>query len=130
MKHLLFFSKAIALICISILLFNGCALIFKGTSEKVNFTSEPSGTKVYVNGQLMGNTPLELKLESKKTYVIEFKKEGYESKTIQLSNSVAAGYIVLDVLFGVVPVIIDAATGAWYTLDQDHINGVLEIQKK
>ncbi len=108
----------------------GCALIFQGTSEKVRFSSEPSETKVYVNGQLMGTTPLELKLDSKKTYTIEFKKDGYESKTVLISNSVGAGYLILDILFGFVPIIVDAATGAWYTLDQDNVNAVLEKQSR
>ena len=113
------------------LLFNGCALIFKGTSEKVSFNSDPLASKVYVNGQVMGNTPLELKLESKKSYTIEFKKEGFETKTVHLSNSIGAGYIILDIIFGfgLIPIIIDAATGAWYTLDEDHINAILEKQK-
>jgi len=123
-------SKAVALIIITILLFNGCATIFHGTTDKVSFSSDPSGCKVYINGQLMGSTPLELKLESKHSYSIEFRKEGYETRTVQITNSVAGGYIVLDILFGFVPVIIDAATGAWYTLDQDHVNGVLEKQNK
>jgi len=130
MKRFLFFRNTIAITIISVLLFNGCALIFKGTSEKVSFSSEPSGAKVYVNGQLMGNTPFELKLESKKTYTIEFKKDGYESKTVHISNSVGAGYIILDILFGFVPIIVDAATGAWYTLDQDNVNAVLEKQSR
>ncbi|MGB9702376.1 MAG: PEGA domain-containing protein [Candidatus Kapaibacteriota bacterium] len=130
MKNFQIFGKAISIIIISILLFNGCATIFHGTSDKVSFSSEPSGCKVYVNGQLMGNTPLELKLESKHSYSIEFKKDGFESKTVQITNSVAGGYIVLDILFGFVPIIVDATTGAWYTLDQDHVNGVLEKQNK
>jgi len=110
-------------------LLNGCATIFHGSTDKVNFSSDPTGAQVYVNGQLMGTTPLELKLESKHTYTIEFRKEGYVNKTVLLTNSVGAGYIVLDVLFGLVPVIVDAATGSWYSLDQEHVNGVLEQQQ-
>ncbi|MGC9093737.1 MAG: hypothetical protein ACP5JH_10890 [Bacteroidota bacterium] len=33
---------------------------------------------------------------------------------------------MLDILGGLIPVIIDAATGAWYYLDQTSINAVLE----
>lgn len=105
---------------------SGCATILKGSSDKVDFSSEPTGAKIYVNGSLMGTTPTTLKLESKKTYTIEFKQPGFETKTITLTNSVGAGYLVLDILFGLVPVIVDAGTGAWFTLDQDHVNGVLE----
>lgn len=110
--------------------FYGCATVFKGGNQKIDFSSNPSGAKVYVNGQLMGTTPFEIKLESKKTYTIEFRKDGYENKTVVVTNSVGAGWIILDVLFGLVPIIVDAATGNWYNLDQDHVNAALEQQQK
>jgi hypothetical protein len=99
--------------------------------DKVDFSSDPTGAKVYVNGQLMGTTPFETKLESKHTYTIEFRKEGYENRTVMITNSVGAGWIVLDVLFILllVPIIVDAATGNWYSLDQDRVNAPLEPVK-
>ncbi len=108
---------------------NSCATIFHGSSDKIDFSSDPTGARVYVNGQLMGTAPLELKLESKHTYNIEFRKEGYQNKIVVLTNSVGAGWIVLDVLFGLVPIIVDAATGNWYSLDQEHVNAALEAQQ-
>jgi len=33
-------------------LFSGCATIFKGSTDKVNFSSEPTSAQVYVNGNL------------------------------------------------------------------------------
>ena len=112
-----------------ILLLSNCATIFKGTSEEVNFNSEPQKAEVFVNGQSMGVTPIALKLESKKTYTIEFRKDGYKSKTYNITNHVGAGWIILDVLAGLVGVIVDAATGAWYSLDQKNVNAVLEQQQ-
>jgi hypothetical protein len=47
-----------------------------------------------------------------------------------LSNSLGAGYVIFDILGGLVPVIIDAATGSWYVLDQDNIYMSLEKEKK
>ena len=38
-------------------------------------------------------------------------------------------WIILDVISEIVPVIIDAATGAWYELDQKNINAILEVKK-
>jgi len=124
-------KKVKALLCLLIFCLSlslGCAAIFKGTSDKVDFSSEPEGAKVYVNGVLMGDTPLNLKLESKRTYYVEFKKEGYETKHFTLTNHVGVGWIILDVIFGVVPVVVDAATGSWYVLDQDYVNAVLETE--
>jgi len=106
--------------------FVGCATLFKGTTQEVNFNSDPQKAQVIVNGVEMGETPVALKLETKKTYTIEFQAEGYKPKTYTITNSVGAGWIILDVLSGLVGVIIDAATGAWYSLDQDNINAVLD----
>jgi len=117
------------MLIVAVLLAVGCATIFKGASENVDFSSDPSGADVYVNGSLRGKTPINLKLESKKTYTIEFKKDGYEPRTYTLTNHVGAGWIILDILAGLIPVIIDASTGAWYELDQDAVNAVLEEQQ-
>ena len=107
---------------------SSCATLFKGTSEEVRFGSEPQKAEVWINGVKMGETPLSLKLESKKNYQIEFRKEGYKSVTRNITNHVGAGWIILDVIAGLVPVIVDAATGAWYSLDQKNVDAVLEIQ--
>jgi hypothetical protein len=111
------------------LIINSCATIFHGSTDNVNFNSEPVGAKVYINGAYMGVTPLPINLKSKITYTIEFRKEGFENKTVLLNNSVGAGWIVLDVIFGFIPIIVDAATGNWYSLDQDNVSAALEKQQ-
>ena len=118
------FSAVISFVFIS------CATIFKGTTDEVSFSSDPSGAKVYINGSLLGTTPVQLELKSKNSYTIEFKKEGYEPRTVVLNNSVGAGWIILDVIFGIIPIVVDAATGSWFSLDQEHVNAVLEQQQK
>ncbi|MCJ7484092.1 MAG: PEGA domain-containing protein [Thermodesulfovibrionales bacterium] len=123
-------KKTISVLClISFLFMTGCATLFKGTSENVNMQASPVQADVYINGQLMGKTPLQLKLASKKEYAIEFRAEGYQTRIYNISNKVGAGWIILDVLGGLIPVIIDAATGAWYKLDQDNINAQLIKQQ-
>jgi hypothetical protein len=77
----------------------------------------------------MGTTPIRLKLESKRTYIIEFKKEGYETKVFTITNHVGVGWVILDVIGGLIPVVVDAITGAWYELDQDAVNAILEKQQ-
>ncbi len=106
--------------------FQGCATIFKGSTDTVNFTSEPTGASIHVNDINMGKAPIMLQLKSNKTYNIEFRLDGYETKNYILSNSVGGVWIVLDILFGTFPAVIDAVTGDWYSLDQNQINGVLE----
>jgi hypothetical protein len=103
------------------LLVTSCATIFKGATDPINFGSNPVGAEVYVDGKLMGKTPLNLELTSKKTYVIDF-KIGDQTKTVNLTNKVGVGWIILDVLAGLVPIIVDAATGSWYQLSPKDIN--------
>ena len=93
--------------------------------EKVGFSSDPDGAEVYVNGTLLGKTPFELNMKSNKTYTLEFRKEGFEPRNVVLNNSVGGGWVVLDILGGLIPVVIDAATGDWYYLDQDYVNAIL-----
>ena len=119
-------GKLLGLALIFILLLNGCATIFHGTTDEVIVTSQPQNTKVYINGIMVGNTPLKMKLDSDRSYAVEFKKDGYESRTTMITSSVSGGYVVLDVLCGVWPIVIDAATGAWSSLDQDQVSVVLD----
>ena len=74
----------------------------------------------------MGVTPVELNLKADKSYTIEYRKEGYQSVTRVVNSKVGAGWIILDVLGGLIPIIVDAATGNWSKLDQDSINAALE----
>ena len=123
-------KKSIAVLCIiSFLSLSGCATLFKGTAEKVNMGSSPVRADVYVNGQFMGTTPLQLNMAVKKSYAIEFRAEGYQPRAYHINNRVGAGWVILDVLLGLVPVIVDAATGAWYHLDQKNIDAVLVEQQ-
>jgi hypothetical protein len=118
-----------SIIALSILL-TGCATLFAPKTNPLAVSSEPHGAEVYVNGFKMGTTPVELSLKPDKSYTIEFRKEGYESVTRVVNTKVGAGWIVLDVLGGFIPVIIDAATGAWNKLDQDAVNAALIEQNK
>ncbi len=74
----------------------------------------------------MGETPFKTKLSVRDEYTIEFKKEGYETKTFFLDNKLGGGWLVLDILAGFIPIIIDAVTGDWYELETDNVNVLLE----
>ena len=105
---------------------SGCATILAGKQADVSFSADPEGAQVYVNGSLMGTTPVQVKLENNKDYTIEFRKEGYQSKTVFLNKGLGAGWLILDIVFGLVPVIVDAATGDWNFLTTDNVKVALE----
>lgn len=113
-------------IIIIVIQLTGCATIFKGTNSHLGMHSNPSGAEIFINGKYIGKTPLSLKLTSKTTYMVEFRKEGFKTITRNVTNKVGAGWVILDVLAGLVPVIIDAVTGSWYHLDEKNVDVQLE----
>lgn len=103
----------------------GCATLFNPKQADVNLSSEPQGAEVYVNGFNMGTTPVTLLLEKKKTHTIEFKKDGFETRVYVINNHVGIGYVVLDIVAGLVPIVVDAITGDWYQLNETDVRVVL-----
>lgn len=111
---------------ILILIVSSCATLFASKSQTLSFNSDPDKAIVYVNGERKGTTPLQLSLNPSKYYTIEFRKEGHKSITKTLTTKVGITWIILDVLGGFVPIIVDAATGNWKEFDQEVINSNLE----
>jgi PEGA domain len=120
--------KHTVLIAILAMVFSGCALIFKGDSARITFTSNPTQAEVFVDGSPIGQTTTQAVLKVNQSYTITFRKAGYADQTYVLSNRIGALWVVLDVLSGLVPVIIDASTGAWYEFDTNTVNVTLTPQ--
>lgn len=104
---------------------SGCGTLFNSGQEDVAMSSEPNEAEVFVDGSRVGQTPVTLELDNQATHTVTFRKEGYQEATCQIGTSVGAGYVVLDVLGGLVPVIIDAATGKWKSMDKGSCNVTL-----
>lgn len=75
--------------------------------------SDPHGAEVFLDGNRVGTTPMRLRVDNGKSQVVTFKKAGYKDVSCQLTSKTGAGWVVLDVLTGLVPIVIDAATGNW-----------------
>ena len=106
---------------LALVLVSACATLFNADRDPVSFGSEPTGAEVWIDGTNRGRTPLTLELQPNREYQVVLKLHG-EERAFELTNSVGAGWIVLDVLGGLIPVIIDAATGEWKELDTKAIN--------
>ena len=111
---------------ITTLTLTSCATLFGPKSHALSANSNPPGAEIYVDGERMGITPLKLELDPSKTYSIEYRKEGFRSITKTVKGKVGVKWIVLDILGGFIPVIVDAATGNWYEFEKDRINTNLE----
>lgn len=103
----------------------GCGALFNSGPQPVTFTSNPPGAAVWVDNVPRGQTPVMLSLSKNDNHTILFKMDGYQEFGATINKKVSAGYVVLDILGGLFPVIIDAATGSWYKLDANSIHGPL-----
>ncbi len=102
-----------------------CATLFESEVRPVSVLSEPEGAEVLVDGVRMGMTPVVIELLNQRSHVITLRKDGYKDVTCRLYATVAAHWVILDILGGLIPVIVDAATGKWKTLDSDHCGVIL-----
>ena len=74
-------------VLISAIFLSGCATIISGDTETVTFNSSPEGADVYIDGAIIGKTPVSIVLEKNKKDVVMFKKEGYQAVTRDLTKS-------------------------------------------
>ena len=107
---------------------SGCATVFKGSHATVRLNSEPEGASVILNGNRIGKTPMLFTTTTKEECFLQFRADGYEPRFTSITHSIGGGWVALDVLLPlyVVNILVDALTGAWFYLDQDAVDVVLE----
>lgn len=115
----------VGLVVMSLLL-TGCATLFKGQRQMVGAGSSPVGAEVFVNGVSMGFTPVQLNLDVARAHQVTFRLAGHRDLTVTLEPRVGIGWVILNVLGGLIPVVIDAATGSWNYLVPDNIQVTLQ----
>lgn len=91
-----------------------CAALFS-TKEKVfDLRSDPDSADIYLAGGRLGTTPAKIKLSNLKEYNFVFKKLGFKETSCTLSKGTDFGWIIGNVFsWGLVGIIVDAATGSW-----------------
>jgi hypothetical protein len=90
----------------------GCATIFDGDTQLLTFDSVPTGAEVYIDGVLLGVTPMSASVKRKKGATLTMKKEGYVDRVMPMAttmNMTFLGNLVTGGLFGTTT---DSATGA------------------
>ena len=89
----------------------GCAGLFHGTSQTINFNSSPEGAEVIIDGVSRGVTPLAVKLKKNSADSVMIKKEGYKTITMPLEKKYD-GLALLNVFWDCSTT--DLITGAIY----------------
>ena len=112
--------RAIPLV-LTLSLLSGCGAIIHGTRQDITVQSDPAGATVATaEGPSTITTPATLNLERKRSYVLTFRAAGYEPATFNVQNQLGGGVVAADILLtGLIGVVVDGLTGAWYTLKPD-----------
>jgi hypothetical protein len=120
--------RAVGLCCMAATLtMISCGTFFANRHPDVEMHSDPDGAKVFVDGDFVGTTPVQIRLLTNKEYKVEFRKDGFQTRIFYLGRHAGRAWIVLDLLAGgLLPIIVDAATGGWYELDDHHVGVVLQ----
>jgi hypothetical protein len=125
------FERLACLAClIALSTTTGCGAILHGTRQNVQVQSSTPGTMVTTApGANPVAAPSMLSLERKNSYVLTFSAPGYTSSTVALQNSIGVGTVIADVLLtGLVGVVVDGTTGAWYGLNPESASVTLQKQ--
>lgn len=110
------------------LLLSGCATIFSGSSDQVEFKSMPEGARVEVNGVSVGRTPMTANIKRNITApTVQLKLNGYETQQILMQNSFNA-VSLLNIFFWP-GFIVDAVTGTIMKQEVLSYEAKLEIVK-
>ena len=120
-----------ALVSVASIAMMSCATLFSPKKNpQVLIQTNPVDAEVYINGEFSGNTPLVQKLSHKETYSISVEKEGYRPQRRFIRPRLGVGWIILDILGGLIPIIVDVATGDWFELDEESLTILLQEEKE
>ena len=111
--------------------FSNCASIIHGPSQNVDFSSQPSGARISIDGQYLGQTPKTISLRrkgrskgesnDKKQYEVKLELPGYYPYEIKLKREMDGWFLGNIVFGGVIGIIIDASNGSMYKLNPDQL---------
>jgi hypothetical protein len=108
----------------------GCGVIFGGTRQRIQVNSTPPGATINTNPPAVAFTaPTLLYVPRNEAHLLTFSMPGYAEQKVQLQRDMRVGILVADILLtGLIGVIVDAATGAWYKLSPETVSVNLQKQ--
>jgi len=101
-----------------------------GKTQSMTYNSVPSGADVYLNGKLLGKTPLNITIDKpKENGQLKFVKKGYKPLAVTVNKKMDSwllGNIIFGGTFGTST---DYASGSLYEYDPSSIQVTLEPEK-
>lgn len=73
----------------TMLLTSSCAMLFNKRDVAVSFKPYPEGAKVFIDGDVIGKTPILTRIKPSKNYSILYTKNGYANREFNISHTVA-----------------------------------------
>lgn len=120
----------LALFISSIFLFQSCATIIRGTSQKIPVTSNPQEAKITVDGEDIGYTPLNLKLKKKKSHVILIEKQDYNPLEIKIAQvSLPSGHFKAKYWTNLANTCLGLASGLYLGLRLERLTGSVDWEE-
>jgi hypothetical protein len=120
--------SAILVLVLAILL-NSCATILGGKKNTVNVKpGNPDKALVFIDGELLGEAPLKVRVSKYKLQegsILEIKKEGFQTLRYEVVRTPHVVYVAADILFGLIPLVVDVADGNIYRPNTRNIEYVL-----
>ncbi len=105
--------KALAVLAVVLVVLNGCASIISPGPDRVMVSTNPDAAKIYLDGYLVGATPMVIQVDRSSAGQLKFTKTGYRDG-YWVINKPINGWFFGNVIFGfcgLVGIVIDAATG-------------------
>lgn len=100
----------------------GCATILNGTSQPVEFSSEPSGAAVELVTGLKCETPCQYSMKRGKDSAVTFTKQGYQPETVYIQSRTGGSAIGNVLAGGIIGGVVDGANGASNHLYPDPVS--------
>ncbi|WP_419165636.1 PEGA domain-containing protein [Candidatus Palauibacter sp.] len=101
-----------------------CASLYNDEAKAVGMYSSPAQAEVWIDGILLGETPLSLELDNQASHKVVFRKEGHADAVCELYSRIQAAWFFVDLLFWP-SIIIDAGSGEWRGIRKNACNVVL-----
>jgi hypothetical protein len=103
----------ITLIMLSVPICSGCATLLRGSTQKLNFQTVPSGAQLIVDGKQY-TTPAEVKLARKNAHHVVVSKDGYRTMKFTVDPMWDGISLVGNIIMpgGSVGLVIDDVNGA------------------
>ena len=107
---------------VSALGLGGCATVMNGTSQPVEFRSDPTGAEVELVTGLKCETPCEYSLKRGDDSVVTFTKGGYKSETVYIQSRTGGATVGNILAGGIIGGVIDGSNGASNHLYPDPVS--------